>query len=70
MPAMCPVHHNFLNVNAVTNAGKGIRYKQVKSVTALKVLLAADLYLCITLSYVGYNCIERTAQITWQRKAI
>jgi hypothetical protein len=70
MPAMCPVHHNFLSVNAVTNAGKGIRYKQVKSVAVLKALLAANLYHYNTLSDVGYNCVERTAQITWQRKAI
>ena len=61
MPATCPVHHNFLSVNAVTNVGKGIRYKQVKSVTVLIALLAAYLYLSITLTDVGYNCIERTA---------
>ena len=70
MPAMCPVHHNILSVRvkAVTNAGKGIRYKHVKYVIVIKALLAA--YLHITLSDVGYNCVERTAQITWQRKAI
>jgi hypothetical protein len=42
----------------------------VKSVTVLKALLASYLYLYIALTDVGYNCIERTAQITWQRKAI
>jgi len=49
MPARCPVHHNFLSVNAVTIVGKGTGYKQVKSVTVLKALLAAYLYLYITL---------------------
>jgi hypothetical protein len=42
----------------------------VKSVTVIKALLASYLYLYITLTDVAYNRVERTAQITWQRKAI
>jgi hypothetical protein len=72
MPAMCPVHHNFLTVNAVTNAGKGKNYKELESVTELNALLAAYLYLYLssTLCDVGYNRAERTAQITYRHRAI
>jgi hypothetical protein len=58
MPAICPVHHTFLTSNAVAKVGKGIRYKQLKSITVLKTSLTTYLY--ITIFNVSYNCFAKS----------
>jgi hypothetical protein len=65
MPAMCPVYHNLLSVNAVTNIGKGIKYVQRAEICHR----AKRFINCLSLSLSLNNALWSGLQPCWTNRA-